>query len=88
MASATNAETPVHVDAVSVLNVIAVDSTALGYVIARPCGSPLISSLINTTPAEDTANLIAVGGDASGNVCVRSNIRSHLVVDQVATFAP
>jgi hypothetical protein len=85
---ATNADTPVHVNAVSVLNVVAVDSTALGYVIARPCGSPLISSLINTTPAEDTANLIAVGGDAAGNVCVQSNIRSHLVVDQVATFAP
>lgn len=85
---ATNAETPVHVDAVSVLNVIAVDSTALGYVIVRPCGSPLISSLINTAPAEDTANLIAVGGDATGSVCVRSNMRSHLVVDQVATFAP
>jgi hypothetical protein len=85
---ATIAETPVHVDAVSVLNVIAVDSTALGYVIVRPCGSPLISSLINTAPAEDTANLIAVGGDAAGSVCVRSNMRSHLVVDRVATFAP
>ena len=84
----TAAETPVHLDAVSVVNVIAVDSTALGYVTVRPCGSPLVSSLINTTPAEDTANLTAVGGDASGNVCVRSNIRSHLVVDRVATFAP
>ncbi len=85
---ATNAETPVRVGAVSVLNVIAVDSTVLGYVVARPCGSSLISSLINTAPAEDTANLIAVGGDAAGDVCVRSNMKSHLVVDQVATFAP
>jgi hypothetical protein len=84
----TNAETAVHVDAVSVLNVIAVDSTALGFVTVRPCGSTNLTSLINTTPAEDTANLIAVGGDAIGNVCVRSNIKSHLVVDQVATFAP
>jgi hypothetical protein len=84
----TNAETPVHVNAVSVLNVIAVDSTVLGYVVARPCGSALISSLINTSPGEDTANLIAVGGDAAGDVCVRSNMRSHLVVDQVATFSP
>jgi hypothetical protein len=84
----TAAETPVHLDAVSVLNVIAVDSTALGFVTVRPCGSPLVSSLINTTPAEDAANLTAVGGDTSGNVCVRSNIKSHLVVDRVATFAP
>jgi hypothetical protein len=84
----TNADTPVHTDAVSVLNVAAVDSAALGYVTVRPCGSTLVSSLVNTTAGEDTANVIAVGGDASGNVCVRSNINSHLVVDQVATFAP
>jgi hypothetical protein len=84
----TKAENPVHVDGVSILNVAAVDSTALGYVTVRPCGSMLVSSLINTTPAEDTANLIAVGGDANGNVCVRPNILSHLVVDQMATFAP
>ena len=84
----TNAENAVHVDGVSILNIAAVDSAALGYVTARPCGSPLLSSLINTTTGEDTANLIAVGGDAGGNVCVRSNILSQLVVDQVATFAP
>jgi hypothetical protein len=84
----TTADTPVHVDAVSVLNVTAVDSAALGYVTVRPCGSTLVSSLINTTAGEDTANVIAVGGDTTGNVCVRSSIKSHLVVDQVATFAP
>ena len=84
----TNAETPVKIDGVQVLNVVAVDSSALGFVTVRPCGSPLVSSLINTTPGEDTANLTAVNGDASGNVCVRSNMASHLVVDQVAAFAP
>jgi hypothetical protein len=84
----TTAETPVHVGAVSVLNVIAVDSAGPGYVTARPCGSTLVSSLINTTAGEDTANIIAVGGDAGGNVCVRSSIKSHLVVDQIATFEP
>lgn len=84
----TTADTPVHVDAVSVLNVTAVDSAAPGYVTVRPCGSTLVSSLINTTPTEDTANVTGVGGDANGNVCVRSNIKSHFVVDQVATFAP
>jgi hypothetical protein len=84
----TNADNPVHVDGIAVLNVVAVDSTALGYVIARACGSKLLSSLINTTTGEDTANLIAVSGDATGNVCVGSNIPSQLVVDQVATFGP
>ena len=82
----TNAEIPIHVDGVNVLNVAAVDSSALGYVTVRPCGSGLVSSLINTAPVEDMANIIAVGGDTNGNVCVRSNIRSHLVVDHVATF--
>jgi hypothetical protein len=84
----TIAETPVRVGSVSVLNVIAVESAAPGYVTARPCGSTLVSSLINTTAGEDTANIIAVGGDAGGNVCVRASIKSHLVVDQVATFEP
>ena len=70
------------------LNVAAVDSAALGYVAVRPCGSTLVSSLINTAPTEDFANVTAVGGDASGNVCVRSNILSHFVVDQMSTFAP
>jgi hypothetical protein len=84
----TGADTPVHTEPVSVLNVTAVDSAALGYVAVRPCGSTLVSSLINTTAAEDTANLIAVGGDVNGNVCVQSNIRTHFVVDRVATFAP
>jgi hypothetical protein len=82
----TSAEAPVHTNAVSVLNVVAVESAAPGYVTVRPCGSTLVSSLINTTATEDTANVIAVGGDVNGNVCVRSSIKSHLVVDQVATF--
>ena len=88
LSTPTGADTPVHIAAVSVLNVTAVDSAALGYVTVRPCGSMSVSSLINTTPGEDTANLIAVGGDVNGNVCVQSNIRTHFVVDQVATFAP
>ncbi len=84
----TAAEAPVHVDGVSVLNVIGVDAASPAYVTVRPCGSALLTSLLNTAPREASANLIAVGGDAGGNVCVRSNVRSHLVVDQVATFAP
>ena len=84
----TNTEMPIPVDDVYVLNVAAVDSNTLGYVTVRPCGSALVSSLINTAPGEDTANLTAVGGDSNGMVCARANIKSHLVVDHVATFAP
>jgi hypothetical protein len=84
----TTADHPVHVTNVFVLNVAAVDSAGPGYVAVRPCGSTSVSSLINTSPGEDTANLTAVGGDANGNACVQSSVTSHLVVDQVATFAP
>ncbi|MGD9997971.1 MAG: hypothetical protein AB7L17_15195 [Ilumatobacteraceae bacterium] len=81
------AEHPLSIAGVAVLNVAAVDSSALGFVTVRPCGSPLVSSLVNTTTNEDTANVIAVAGDEAGNTCVRSNIVSHLVVDQVGTFS-
>jgi hypothetical protein len=84
----SNADHSVAIDGVSVLNVVGVDSTALGFVSVKPCGSALVSSLINTTPNEDTANVTAVGGDAAGNVCVRSSIVSHVVVDQIAAFVP
>jgi hypothetical protein len=84
----SNADHSLPISDVAVLNVAAVDTAALGYVTVRPCGSALVSSLINTTPNEDTANVIAVGGDAAGNVCARSNVVSHLVVDQVASFVP
>lgn len=84
----TTADIPVHVEDTYILNVAATESTALGYVTVRPCGSPLLSSLVNTVRGETIANLTAVGGDGAGNVCVHSNIASHLVVDQVATFAP
>ena len=83
----TTAQQPVPVKDVLVLNVASTDSAALGYVTVRPCGSVIISSLINITPGEATANLTAIG-DASGKVCVQSNVASQLVVDQVATFSP
>lgn len=84
----TTADLPVHLDGVDVLNVAAVDSTALGYATIRPCGSTQLTSLINTTTGEDTANVTAVGGDAASNVCVRANVAAHLVVDRVAAFTP
>lgn len=85
--AATTLEQAVPVTGVAVLNVVAVDSTALGWVAARPCGSANVTSLVNTTTGEDTANLTAVAAGAGGAVCVRANVASHLVVDQVARFS-
>jgi hypothetical protein len=81
-------ERVVHVDGVAVLNVVGVDSTSPGYVTVRPCGSTAISSLVNTAPLEATANVTAVDGDGAGNVCARSNVPAHLVVDRVGSFVP
>ena len=84
----SNTDHALPIDGISVLNVVGVDSTGLGFVSVKPCGSALVSSLINTAPNEDTANITAVGGDADGMVCVRASVGSHLVVDRVATFIP
>jgi hypothetical protein len=84
----TTSEQPVPLSAVSVLNVAAADSSGLGFVTVRPCGSTLISSLVNTSPRENTANITAVGAGSNGSVCARASITSHLVVDQIATFVP
>jgi hypothetical protein len=84
----TDADQAVAVDGVAVLNIVSVDSTGLGWVTARPCGSSNLTSLINSTTGEDTANLTALAGGTGGSVCARSNIAAHLVIDQVARFAP
>ena len=64
-----------------VLNVTAAESTALGYLTVRPCGSTQTSSLVNTAKGENTANLTAVGPGASGALCVSPYTPTHIVVD-------
>ena len=87
-AAVTTAAQTVSIDGVAVLNVTVADSTGAGYVAISPCGSNVVSSLINTVPNETTANVIAVDGDATGNVCAVASVASHLIIDQVAVFAP
>jgi L-ascorbate metabolism protein UlaG (beta-lactamase superfamily) len=83
----TTAPQRVDITDVAVLNVTVTGSTAAGYVAVEPCASTNISSLINTVPSEATANVTAVGADATGSVCAAASVASHLIVDQVATFA-
>ena len=73
-------------DSVAIVNIASTETTALGYVSARPCGTTQISSLINTTPSENTANMTAVGPGTANAMCVQSNVPSHLIVDQVGAF--
>ncbi len=71
---------------VGVYNTTAVLATGFGFVTATPCGSTLISSLVNTTPLETVANLGTIAPGAGGNVCFSPSVRAHLVVDQLGTF--
>ncbi|MCU1395741.1 MAG: hypothetical protein JWM34_4169 [Ilumatobacteraceae bacterium] len=86
-APSTN-EVSTPVDSVSVLNAVAVDAAGAGYVSARPCGTDQVSSLINTTADQDTANITAVGPGSNGSVCVQASTPAQLVVDLVGSFAP
>lgn len=71
---------------VGVYNTTAVGSAAFGYVTAAPCGSTLTSSLVNTAPNENVANLGAIAPGAGGKACFTSVVASHLLVDQLGTF--
>lgn len=71
---------------VGVYNTTAVASATFGYVTATPCGSTLTSSLVNTAPNENVANLGAVASGVGGRACFSSVVSSHLVVDLLGTF--
>lgn len=78
----------VPLPAPGVLNVTAAESTALGYLTARPCGSPQASSLVNTAPGENTANLTAVAPSAGGALCISPYSPTHVVVDSFGDLVP
>jgi hypothetical protein len=83
---AANAIVSLPAAQVGVYNTTAVGATGFGFVSAVPCGSTLISSLVNTTPLETFANLGTVAPGAGGAVCFSPSVASHLVVDQLGTF--
>ncbi|MCU1500898.1 MAG: hypothetical protein JWM12_252 [Ilumatobacteraceae bacterium] len=72
----------------AVLNVTAAESTALGYLTVRPCGSSQTSSLVNTAGGQNMANLTAVGPGAGGQVCITPYTPTHVVVDSFGDLVP
>ena len=84
----STSEVATSVGSVTVLNAVAVDSTAAGYVSVRPCGSEQTNSLINMTAGKDSANITVVAPGANGAVCTRASVPAQLVVDQVGAFTP
>jgi peptidoglycan hydrolase-like protein with peptidoglycan-binding domain len=83
---AANAVVSLAAPQVGVYNTTAVGAAGFGFVSAIPCGSTLISSLVNTTPLETFSNLGTVAPGAGGLVCFSPSVAAHLVVDQLGAF--
>jgi lysophospholipase L1-like esterase len=69
------------------LNVTVVDPVAAGYLTVYPCGSaaPEASNL-NFVAGQTVANAVVAPVDATGEVCVRSSVAAHVLVDLSGWF--
>lgn len=72
---------------VVVLNVVATQAAAPGYLTVYPCsqGLPATSS-VNYAPGNESTNLVTVPIDANGKICVFSFERTHVVIDLFGAF--
>ncbi|MCB1001319.1 MAG: hypothetical protein KDB40_18650 [Acidimicrobiales bacterium] len=71
------------------LSVTATDAAAAGFVSVGPCDRPLgTTSNVNVTAGGTAPNLVITETDATGAVCVVSNIATHLLVDLLGAFGP
>ena len=76
-----------------IVNLTSTDAEAQGWVSVYPCGNtPPLSSNVNLKPDEARAVTAIVGlgksGEAKGQLCIQSNITSHIVVDVNGYYAP
>ena len=71
------------------LSVLAVDADRRGFLTAYPCGSlrPPTSN-VNPRAGVPTPNLAIVTLDTTREVCVYTNVATHLVVDATGWFGP
>ncbi len=84
---ATAAGVPVGARAVA-LSVTASDAAAGGFVSVGPCDRPLgTTSNVNVAVGATAPNLVITEPDATGRVCVVSNVATHLLVDLFGSFA-
>jgi hypothetical protein len=69
------------------LSVTATQAAAGGFVSVGRCDGPLgTTSNVNVTAGGTAPNLVVTETDASGSVCVVSNVATHLVVDLFGSF--
>jgi len=71
---------------VAVYNVAAVEPSWFGWLSAKPCGVAATSSILNTAPSENTANVATVASGIGGDICIGTSISTHVIVDRVGTF--
>jgi hypothetical protein len=72
---------------VVVLNVVATEAAARGYLTVFPCSGGLPStSSVNYAPGNDSTNLVTVSLDAGGKICVFSFERTQVVIDLFGSF--
>lgn len=71
-----------------VLDVVATDVTAGGFVTVWPCDEPRpLASNLDTTPGRTVANLVTVAVHGDAGVCLHHSAgTAHLVVDRVAAY--
>jgi hypothetical protein len=69
------------------LSVTATDAVAAGFVSVGPCDRPLgTTSNVNVGAGGTAPNLVITRRDATGHVCVVSNVDTHLLVDLSGSF--
>jgi|GEM_PF-1533066 len=71
---------------VAVYNIAAVDPSWFGWVSAKPCGIDATSSILNSAPLEDTANMATAAPGANSRFCMDVSMPTHLIVDRVGIF--
>ena len=63
------------------LNVTVVDPEAAGYLTVYPCGTPPTASNLNFTAGQTVANAVVAPLSANGEVCLASNVATHVLAD-------
>src|SRR5262249_19941864 len=77
----------VPVGTTAVLDVVATNAVAAGFVTLHPCGTPLPpTSSVNALVGNDATNVAVVGVDAQDRVCAFVSQTMDLVVDVIGTF--
>lgn len=78
---------PANAQAVWV-NLTAVSPVDQGFVSLTPCGASIETSVLNFREERNTAATVVMGLDASGSLCLKSSVRTHLLVDMFGYFTP